>query len=1215
MRSQAGSHSANEWAPWLAPGARSVPLGLLLLLLLMLALTVFAWRMSIAAEKTAQERELVTDLSRLSAEVSDRTARYLSMLHAGSAAFTLNDIPLEEGWPDYLARLELTERYPEIESFAFVARVPRADVPAFQAYMRNLGAEGFSITPEMSRPVHCVLAYVAAPEPAFGSGFDACSRATPREVLETSQATGDVAVSARVRLVPEEVDAGPGVPGVVFAIPVEAPQQFPFSRGWLALTVPSAVLVGLPADGSPERRFQILDRYQGTDQVLLDSAPNGDLRESITVRDTVTVANREWEVRLTDEYRAGALPGMVLGGGILVSFLLFGLLHAGYRTRARAIRIANRMTSALRESEERRRRTEEHALVMIVHLDLKGCWHRVTPRLCELLGQEERDLLGAPAVDWVHESDQRGLRADTQALLENREVSTVREARLWSAGCGRWVWADVSLTLVKDANGAPLYFLGFVQDITERKENARALAEREVLLEAIASSLNELIRNPDFDAAIHHTLQTIGRAADVDRAYIFENHPHSEDGAPAHSMRHEWVRPGVSAEIGNPSMHDLRWEQMPEGWHEALNRGQPVRVLVRDLGAADRQLFEEQDIQSLLLVPIMGDEGFIGHIGFDDCRAERSWSESQLATLSAAAASLGNAFARQQAGQALEENRRLLASITDNITDGIYRSTEGGDLVYVNPALAEMFGYESPEEMLRVPAPILYVSSRRREQLQEKLWREGYYMGEEVEFVRRDGTRFVGLNNAVAVSNPDSDSRYCDGVVTDITERKDAERQIHYLAHYDLLTGLPNRTLLRDRMEQEMARARRDNTHLAVLFIDLDRFKNVNDSLGHAVGDQLLEEVGRRLRGAIREADTVSRQGGDEFLVLLPGLKGVNEAGEIARKLLSELGRPYVLGRHELRVTPSVGISLFPEDSDSIDELIRNADAAMYQAKERGRYNFQFFTHDLSVSAWEQLSLENDLRRAIQEQEFVLHYQPQVDILSGRVVGVEALIRWQHAGRLISPGVFIPAAEQSGIINEIGEWVLREACRQARTWQDQGLPEFKVTVNLSPIQFRRSDFIATAQRALAESGLDPACLELELTESTIMEDVDESVRMLNELSTLGVGLSVDDFGTGYSSLTYLKRLPIDKLKIDKSFIQDIPDDPDDVAITAAVIDMGHNLKLHVLAEGVETTEQLEFLRERGCKEFQGFLVSRPVPAEELPDLVSQRWVRSGGGWG
>ena len=1181
-------------------------LGLLALLLLMLGLTVFAWRMSIAAERTVQERELVEELSRLSAEVSDRTAGYLSMMQAGSAAFTLSDAPLEGSWPDFLSRLDLAEHYPEVESLAYIARVSDRDLESFQAYVRNLGAPDFAVTPDLGQPVRCVLTYTSNPTPGFGSGFDVCSRSTPRQVLQQAAQTGEAAVSGKLQLVPEQGSDAEIAPGVVFAIPVYASGSLHFGSGWLALTVPTEVLVTQTTAVSSEQRLQVIDQHAESERILLDSGQESDALSSLFVTETIRVANRDWELRLAREYRAGAIPAMVLGAGTLVSFLLFGLTHAGYRTRARAIQIANRMTSALRESEDRRRRTEEHAVVMVVHLDLKGRWRKVTPRLCELLNQKETDLIGAPALDWVYEPYQRGLRVDTQSLLDGSEVSTVREVCLRGAS-GYWLWADVSLTLVKDSIGAPLYFLGLIQDITERKKNAQALREREVLLEAIASALNELIRNPDFDHAIYQALQTLGEAADVDRAYIFENHSHPDDGAPCHSIRYEWARPGVSAEIDNPEMSNLRWDQMPAGWYEQMQAGQPLRVLVKDLAPHEQAMFIEQEIKSLLLVPIIGSEGYEGHIGFDDCREERSWSESQLATLNAAAASLGNAFARYRAGQALDENRQLLASITDNITDGIYRSTDDGRLVYVNTALAEMFGYDTPEEMLRVPAPILYVSARVRDELQEKLRTEGKYRGEEVEFVRRDGTRFVGLNNAVSVTKPEDGTRYCDGVITDITERKDAERQIHYLAHYDLLTGLPNRSLLADRMEQEMARARRDGTYLAVLFIDLDRFKNVNDSLGHAVGDQLLEEVGRRLEDSIRQADTVSRQGGDEFLVLMPGLKGVNEAGEVARKLLSKLGRPYVLGHHELSVTPSIGISLFPDDAESIDDLIRNADAAMYQAKERGRYNFQFFTHDLSVAAWERLSLESDLRRAVQAGEFILHYQPQVDIESGDVVGVEALIRWEKQGRLVSPALFIPVAEQSGLINEIGEWVLLEACRQARAWQDQGVPEFKITVNLSPVQFRRSDFISTIQGVLASTGLDPSRLELELTESTIMEDVDDSVRMLNELSALGVSLSVDDFGTGYSSLTYLKRFPINKLKIDKSFIQDLPGDADDAAITAAVIDMGHNLRIDVLAEGVETREQLEFLRERGCKEFQGFLVSRPVPAEGLSQLVIRNW--------
>lgn len=1208
MSEESGNQPRSQVSRARRSGNSLAGMGLIALLATLLAVTLGAWNFSLSAERTAQERELIGEMSRLSADLSDQTTRYLSMLHAGAAAFTLLENPGADHWNRFIGELDLRENYPEVEALAYITRLEPEQVPGFQAFMREQGGADFTVQPGTGAAVYCVLTFLADPDPRVADGFDVCSSEAPGAALLAATETGTAAVSGLLELAPSEGDDEDSepVPGLVFAMPLESPYALDFAQGWLGLALPARSLLGDIGDSASAYHVRVVDLTEDAPEILMESDGAPDNGNGLDISDTVQVADRTWQVELSQEFQPGPVPAMILWGGVLVSLLLTGLLWSGYRTRARAVQIADRMTQALRESEERRRRTEELSLVMVVHLDLAGHWQKVTPRLCELLGRDREALLRQPALDVVHPDDQRGMLVDSQSLLDRREVSTTREVRLLDPD-NEILWVDVSLALVRDSSDEPLYFMGFIQDITERKEGTEALAQREVLLEAIAGSLTELIRNPDFDAAVNQSLKIIGEAADADRAYIFEVHPHSEDGLPAQSMLYEWVREGVTAQIGNPEMHDLHWHKLPDYWYETLKRGQSLRVLTRELPQPARSIMERQAIKALLLVPMIRDGVFEGMIGFDDCRHERYWTESQLATLLAAAASFGNALQRQHTVRALEENRQLLSSITSNITDGIYRSTPEGQLVYVNQALAEMFGYDSPEEMKQVRAPILYVSAERRDELQHKLLHHNGYRGEEVEFVRRDGSRFVGMNNAVAIHDAEGNMLYCDGVITDITERKDAERQIHYLAHYDLLTGLPNRTLLRDRMEQEMARAKRDGNHLAVLFLDLDRFKNVNDSLGHAVGDQLLEQVGRRLQASIRGQDTVSRQGGDEFLIMLPDLNSANEAATVARKLIDRLSAPYVVGHHELRVTPSIGISLYPGDASGIEELVRNADAAMYQAKERGRHNFQFFTHDLSVAAWERLSLENQLRRAIQDNRFVLHYQPQVDIESGDIVGLEALVRWNHNGRLVSPSVFIPVAEQTGMIMEIGEWVLSEACRQACLWQDQGFADTRVTVNLSAIQFRRRNIVGVIQKVLAHTGLAPELLELELTESTVMEEVEESVRMLSDLSRIGVGLSVDDFGTGYSSLNYLKRFPIRKLKIDKSFIEDIPGDSDDEAITGAVIDMGRNLNLDVLAEGVETLEQLEFLKARGCKEFQGFLASHPVPADQVPALLRRRF--------
>jgi diguanylate cyclase (GGDEF)-like protein len=436
-------------------------------------------------------------------------------------------------------------------------------------------------------------------------------------------------------------------------------------------------------------------------------------------------------------------------------------------------------------------------------------------------------------------------------------------------------------------------------------------------------------------------------------------------------------------------------------------------------------------------------------------------------------------------------------------------------------------------------------------------------------------------------------------------EHQTAEKQLEFLAHHDVLTGLPNRLLLRDRFDQAIAQADREQTAVAVLFMDLDNFKQVNDTLGHNYGDLLLVRVVERLRGCLRETDTISRQGGDEFVVLLPQLRDLRVVGSIAQNIIELFAEPFEIESYSINTTFSIGVSIYPHDGREFDVLLRNADTALYQAKDSGRDTYRFFSEKMNIDAQEQLHLQGQLRNAVRNQEFVLHYQPQIDIESGRIVGAEALVRWQHPEQgLIYPGRFIPLAERSGLIIPMGEWVLNEACRQAQHWREDGVPML-MAVNLSALQFRRGNLLETVGDALETSGLPAELLELELTESILLQDIDVAIRTLHSLKEMGVKLSIDDFGTGYSSLSYLKRLAVNKLKIDQTFVRDMAEDPDSAAIVRAVIQLGHTLQLTVIAEGVENDAQLAYLRNYGCDEVQGYFFSRPVPAQEFVGLFSR----------
>lgn len=478
------------------------------------------------------------------------------------------------------------------------------------------------------------------------------------------------------------------------------------------------------------------------------------------------------------------------------------------------------------------------------------------------------------------------------------------------------------------------------------------------------------------------------------------------------------------------------------------------------------------------------------------------------------------------------------------------------------------------------------------------------------------GTDFTVHLQAEGVREEESEELTIIGTAQDITERKQAEKAIHRLAYYDSLTGLANRVLFKDRLSNALAYAERHRLHLAALFIDLDRFKVINDTLGHTVGDLLLTHVAERLSESVRQSDSVSRHadhepshalarlGGDEFTILLTTLPHPEDAGRVARRILDSLAHPFSIDGHEIFISASIGISIYPSDGTTVEALLKNADSAMYHAKEQGRNNCQFYSSGLNAAAAERLDLESDLRRALEREEFVVYYQPKLNIHSRQILGAEALVRWKHPKRgLVPPGVFLNAAIDTGLIRPMDEWVLREACRQVKVWEQAGLPAITVSANVSNSLFHGRTLPGTVADALRDSGLNPSQLELELTESIAMRDVEASVTMLEGLRTMGVRLSIDDFGTGYSSLSYLQRFPLSRLKIDQSFVRDLLTNENNAKITRAIIAMAHSLNLSVLAEGVETDAQLARLREEGCDEVQGYLFSRPVCAADFEALL------------
>jgi diguanylate cyclase (GGDEF)-like protein/PAS domain S-box-containing protein len=571
---------------------------------------------------------------------------------------------------------------------------------------------------------------------------------------------------------------------------------------------------------------------------------------------------------------------------------------------------------------------------------------------------------------------------------------------------------------------------------------------------------------------------------------------------------------------------------------------------------------------------------------------------------------------RKHAEKALRESEEKYSSLFHHSNDAIFLHDLNGTILDVNQKVLDQFQYTKSEILsLKVadlhPDEALPISMRAFKKVTEN----GFF-NFEIDFKRKNGEIFpaevssslfkIGVEEVIQ------------GIVRDITDRKRAVEQISFMAYHDHLTNLPNRHLLKDRLQQAIGLAKQYDRMVAILFLDLDNFKRINDTLGHDQGDKLLQNVADRLQGYIRDSDsiarldveqgdtTIARLGGDEFTVLLTEIKHIKHAAKVAQRILDLFNEPFAIESHEVSITTSIGISIYPDDGETVDTLLKHADTAMYHAKDQGRNNYQFYRESMNITTIERLDLENKLRKALDNTEFVLHYQPQLDTKTKKIIGVEALVRWMHPDKgMMLPMTFIPVAEETGLIIPIGEWILRTACKQNKAWQQAGLPPIRVTVNISSVQFSHRSFVKMVDKVLKESGLDPQYLELELTETILVQTTDTAVTTMKALKSLGIRLSIDDFGTGYCSLNYLKSFPIDTLKIDQSFVSDLGINQEDKAIIHAIIALGHTLNLFVIAEGVETAQQLEYLSEKESDAVQGFLFSKALSNDAFKEFFKK----------
>lgn len=625
---------------------------------------------------------------------------------------------------------------------------------------------------------------------------------------------------------------------------------------------------------------------------------------------------------------------------------------------------------------------------------------------------------------------------------------------------------------------------------------------------------------------------------------------------------------------------------------------------------ASRPLMTQPDHLSLMQARTLFDQHEFRHLGITDHAGKLigilSFSEILTGIDHSYVDDLRRALRERRIALELsQENLHLARQVIKASRDGIMVTDVQGFILSVNPAFTRITGYSAAEAIGNTPA--LLKSGRHDTEFYRRMWDAVYSHGSwagEVWNRRKNGEIYPEWLTINAIRNHTGEITKFAAILTDITDRKKREEQIKNLAYYDVLTGLPNRRLFNDRLNVAIANAHRHNHLLGVVFIDLDQFKRINDTLGHSIGDQLLVEAARRIQSVVREGDTVARMGGDEFTLLLQEIENADDTVALVQRILGILAQPVVLASNTLYITASVGISLYPHDGRNSETLIRNADTAMYRAKDNGRNSYQLYTATMNAASFEHLAMEANLREALKNSEFTLHYQPKIESASGRITGAEALIRWQHRELgYIAPSLFIPLAENLGIIGELGDWVLETAIGQCRNWLRQGIDHFRIAVNVSANQLTQDDFSERVITMLEQAEVAPRYLELELTESAVMKRSEDVVPMLASLKSRGVHISIDDFGTGYSNFGYLKRLPINKLKIDLSFIRDVPGSRDDSELVSAMIAMAHKLSLSVVAEGVETSRQVAYLQQQQCDELQGYFFARPLPPGEIEPLL------------
>ncbi len=851
----------------------------------------------------------------------------------------------------------------------------------------------------------------------------------------------------------------------------------------------------------------------------------------------------------------------------------------------------------LRTSQDRLRAIVHSAPIIIFVLDANGNFTFSDGSGLKKLNLQPGQVVGQSALEMYREYPNL-IQSIRRALKGESFVSTENLGDLWF---------QTQYNPIIDTKGKITGVTGVSVDVTEHQKMELALRQSVEFEKLITNLSSQFINLPweRIDDGIQNSLSSISRFIGADRSMLFHT-----KGDRVDSPSFIWSSsPETAGAVwdANTFLSDFPWFSEKIHRHEIIYIEQPD--LLPPQAGPERRFMIRRGVISLVVIPIIAGGHLLGLLSFSTTRILKRWTEEDINLFKITGEMLTSALERKNAELTIRGSEEKFRELFNNANDAIFLFTissegEPGKYVEVNDLACLKTGF-AREELLQMTPFDLAIPEDMNEmpKLFKRLVDQGHVTYEKAHLSKENHKVPFEVNSHLFNWNG---QKMAQSIARDVSDRKKAEETIRRQAYYDVLTGLPNRTLFKDRLEQAMKTAHRNRQSLCVMVLDLDRFKTINETLGHHIGDKLLMSVSDRLLSILADNGTIARFGGDEFTLLLPLVGKQEEATQQAQRIIETLATPFNLNGHDLHVTTSIGIAFFPTDGENPEVLLKNAETAMYRAKEQGRNNFQLYASVMNVSAFKQLLMENSLRRALEKEEFVVYLQPQIDLATRHMIGAEALVRWQHPDLgLVFPTEFIGLAEETGLIVPIGDWVLERVCKLGKQWEEKGFGRICISVNLSARQFQQKNLVTRIAQILENTGLDPESLGLEITESIAMKNADFTISAMNVFKNMRIHLSLDDFGTGYSSLSYLKRFPLETLKIDRSFVRDITTDPNDAAIVHAVIALAHSLKLKVVAEGVETEGQLSFLKTHGCDQVQGYYFSHPLSEENFIQVLKE----------